>query len=302
MIRSRIVTAAVAVAAILGGGAAALASGNTPALTATSSGEVHACVSNTTHAIIQRTGRRCARGYTGLNWSITGPQGATGAAGAAGQQGPKGDTGATGPQGPAGPQGPQGPAGKSYQPVTVTATFNLTGRPDSGGNGNWATDDITRTVTITRHGQVASTDCGSSATICWFYTESVSDTGTFTTDAGAFTPNQGGSNAGHMISGVLTGNMTGGGDQEFYADQAAPTVPTVLSYTGTAPTDTTDWYKLFFPASANYGLTAASQAPWASWAWAYSTPATCETWVDGETDNSGQSATAGNIAGTNTCA
>lgn len=204
-----------------------------------------------------------------------------------------------------GPRGPQGPAGTSYQPVTANAIFNLTGRPDSGGNGNWASDNITRDVTVTRHGAVPASDCGSGATQCWFYTATVGDTGTFTTISGAYTPNQGGSAAGKTISGIVTGSLTGGGDQEFYADQAAPVTPTKTAYTGSAPTDTSDWYKLFFPSTANYGLAPATSAgqPWTSWSWSYDAPKTCETWTDSFADSDGQGTGAGqgNITGVNAC-
>lgn len=195
----------------------------------------------------------------------------------------------------------------------MTAVFTLTGRDDSGSGGNnWAKDTITRTVTVTRHGAAPASDCGSAATQCWFYTLAISDTGTFTTQSG-LTPNQstsctepppgGQPCAGLQISGTVTGNLSGGGDQEFYADQAAPTVPATLSYTGDNPTDTTDWYKLFFPTTANFGLTTTSGAPWTNWSWSYDAPATCETWTDAYNNGAGSGTYAkdGNIAGINHC-
>lgn len=257
-------------------------------------------------------GTTCPSGSFQVIWSITGPKGATGATGPAGA---KGATGATGPQGPAGPQGPPGTSAID----SVTATFNLTGR-DVSGNGTgtcaassstdcWAAGDITRTVTITRESAVASTDCGSSAVNCWFYTASLADTGTFTTVSGAQTPNQdctepsGSSCAGLDISGTVTGNLSGGGTMEFYANNDTPTVPSTTSYTGDAPTDTADWYKLFFPSGTNYGLTSNANAPWTSWSWSYDAPATCETWVDAYNngDGNGSYSADGNIAGQNQC-
>jgi hypothetical protein len=138
----------------------------------------------------------------------------------------------------------------------------------------------------------------------------VSDTGTFTTQPG-LTPNQGctepnsQSCSGLDISGTVVGSLTGGGDQEFYADQATPAVPKVLSYTGSAPIDTSHWYTLFFPPSTNFGFPAATSAgqPWTTWSWSYAASATCETWTDAYNNNSGSGTYAadGNIAGINQC-
>jgi hypothetical protein len=205
--------------------------------------------------------------------------------------------------------GPQGPPG---QPVTASAVFTLSGRDDSGSGGNnWATDNITRTVTVTRQASVPASNCGTSATQCWFYTMTVSDTGTFTTQPG-LTPNQGctepnggPSCSGLDISGTVVGTLSGGGDQEFYADQAGPVVPKTLSYTGDAPLGTGEWYKLFFPSSANFGFAPATSAgqPWTSWSWSYAAPATCETWTDAYNNGAGSGTFAadGNIAGINQC-
>jgi hypothetical protein len=298
---SRVAAAAVLSVAVLGGGAVALAASATSASPATFT----ACVSSG-HVVehLYSGPHSCASGQTRYTWNQTGP------------------AGATGPQGPRGPQGPQGPAGK-YEPVSVTAVFTLTGRDDSGngtgtcvdpavdGSSCWARDNITRTVTVTRHAEVPATDCGASATQCWFYTDTISDTGNFTTVTGAQTPNQectepnGTSCAGLVISGTVTGSLSGGGDQEFYADNPTPAAPATLSYSGDAPTDTSDWYKLFFPASTNFGLAPATSAgaPWTTWSWSYDAPATCETWTDAYNngDGDGTYAADGNIAGINEC-
>ena len=63
-----------------------------------------------------------------------------------------------------------------------------------------------------------ATNCGPSAVRCWFYTGSVSDTGTFTTDAGANSPN-----AGVAIHGVVTGTINGVDHFEFYSTDRTPT-------------------------------------------------------------------------------
>jgi hypothetical protein len=314
--RKSILTAVAAAALIATGGGYALASSSKPATPASiPPGTIHGCVilngTRTMEDVYSNPsqGTTCPSGSFQVIWSITGPKGATGPAG---PQGATGATGATGPQGPAGPPG-------TSAIESVTATFNLTGR-DVSGNGTgtcaassntdcWATGDITRTVTITRESAVASTDCSSSAVNCWFYTASIADTGTFTTVSGVQTPNQkctepsGSSCAGLDISGTVTGSLSGGGTMEFYADNGTPTVPSTTSYTGDAPTDTADWYKLFFPSGTDYGLTSNANAPWTSWSWSYDAPATCETWVDAYNNGDGNGAYSadGNIAGQNQC-
>ena len=93
-----------AVAAVLGGGALALAT-TAPAAKST---VIKACESNKTHDLSVQTRRTCGRGYTSVRWNQTGPQGP---AGKTGTTGPAGVAGPQGPQGVAGAQGPQGPAG-----------------------------------------------------------------------------------------------------------------------------------------------------------------------------------------------
>lgn len=218
-----------------------------------------------------------------------------------------------GPQGPAGPQGPQGPQGPAGTPaeVSVTATTNISGRDDSGNGGNWAVDTFTRSMTVTRRHAAPSTDCGNPATQCWFYTATLSDTGTFATDSGAQTPNQactepngGPSCAGLTVSGTVDGSLTGGGQVEFYADTGSPSAAGVpADVTGGGPVSTTNWYKLFFPGGTNFGLTGNGNAPWTAWSWTYSAPNTCEQWADAYNngDGNGTYAADGNIAGINGC-
>jgi hypothetical protein len=207
----------------------------------------------------------------------------------------------------AGPQGPQGPPGPAV--LTVTAVTTIANRDDQGNGGAWAKDTLTRTATVTRHTAVPSVDCGSGATQCWFFTATISDSGSFMTDSGAETPNQdctepnGVSCSGLTISGAVSGSFSGGGTQEFYADTQVPNaslVPTSVS--GDSPTAAT-WYQQFFPAGTTFELTSNPNAPWTAWSWTYSAPKTCETWTNAYNngDGNGTYAADGNIAGINQC-
>jgi hypothetical protein len=304
-LRTAIVAAASGAVVAASAAGALAAPGTAPQQSSAASNTVFACVSGA-RALYQRQGTACPKGYKGLSWSITGPAGPQGPAGTRGPAGAQGKTGPAGPQGPAGPAGPPGPA-----TLSVTAVTSLSNRPDSGNAGNWALDAITRTATVTRQGAAPSADCGSAATQCWFYTATISDAGSFTTISGADTPNQdctephgGPSCTGLVISGTVDGSLSGGGTMEFYADSGSPAasgVPT--SGTGSGPADTTDWYRLFFPAGTAFGITGNPNAPWTAWSWSYSAPDTCESWTDAYSngDGDGTYAADGNIAGINQC-
>src|ERR1022692_2780723 len=77
--------------------------------------------------------------------------------------------------------------------TTFTAVTTITGHPDGGAQGNnWANDSFTRTATIHRVNQVTVADCpGSGTGKCWFYTGTLSDSGTFATIAGQLAPRAG---------------------------------------------------------------------------------------------------------------
>lgn len=298
MISKRLLTLAAVPAIALASAGAALAGSSAPA-TPTSAANVitpiyTACVKGTTIVAFYKGSHGCALGQVRDTWNQTGPQG------------PQGIQGAQGIQGPPGPKGDTG----TFVPVSASASFTLSGRDDSGAGGNWAKDNITRLVTVTRHGAAPASDCGASATQCWFYTDVITDTGTFTTDAGALTPNQlcteptVGTCAGLHINGTVVGTLSGGGDQEFFADSPSPTVPSTLSYIGNNPIGTSEWYKLFFGGGTHFGLAAATSfgTPWTTWGWNYLAPATCETWKDTMPDaGNGTFLADGNIAGVNQC-
>jgi hypothetical protein len=112
-IRRIVITGAAALALVASGTAA----GATLAGPVGGDGTIHGCYDSGGNVKVIDASATCPKTYTSLNWSQTGPQGATGPQGPQGPQGPKGDTGATGPQGPQGPKGdtgatgPQGPKG-----------------------------------------------------------------------------------------------------------------------------------------------------------------------------------------------
>jgi hypothetical protein len=189
------------------------------------------------------------------------------------------------------------PAGAQAQdhPVTVTAVTVMTGRPDSGGNGNWAADDIERQLVIHQQGQPSGG--------IYTFTAKLSDTGEFVTDPGAFTPNQGGKNAGLKIAEVTDGDLKGGASYSFTASALpqASLVPAALS--GPGP-DTSTWYELAFPAGTTFGGTGIEDG----WSWTYTAPSCLsvvkgqikvvkQKWTDAASTDSGQSASAGNITG-----
>lgn len=241
-----------------------------------------------------------------------GSQGATGPSGPpglAGSPGPSGPPGSTGPSGPAGPQGPQGPAGPpgSDAILSVQAQTAVSNWPESSG---WANDGFTRSVTVTRQHAAPASDCGTTATQCWFYTETLGDSGSFTTVSGHASPN--GSST-DKITGTWTGTMSGGGKLEFYASSDTPD-PSLVPGTATGADrggneTTTNWYKLFFPDGTQFGLATGANAPFTTYDWDYAVTVTCgtsstlsENWNDGiNPGDDGQGASDGNIAGSTSC-
>jgi hypothetical protein len=94
------VRVAVLVVVVLGLTAGGIAYASIP----DASGVIHGCylTKNGSLRVIQSPGGACVSGETALNWSQTGPKGATGARGTAGTNGTNGATGPTGPMGPSG--------------------------------------------------------------------------------------------------------------------------------------------------------------------------------------------------------
>jgi hypothetical protein len=179
-----------------------------------------------------------------------------------------------------------GPVGPPSALFTVTANSSLVDRPDSGLHGDWATDKLMRTVSITRQHAAEAAKCGGTAAVCWFYTGSIGDTGSFKTINKASSPQ-----AGVDINGIVRGNVIGAAKIEFYASSDEPD-PTLVDATvnGSAhPTAT--WAKMFFKPG-----TVVTDSTMTDWGWTYdSLDNTCEVWVNAKAGNTGD------ITGINAC-
>lgn len=203
------------------------------------------------------------------------------------QQGPKGDTGAQGAKGDTGETGPQGPAGTNGSDaiLSVMAVSSLVDRPDSGLHGDWAKDNLTRTVSITRQKAAKSSNCGGGATKCWFYTGSIADNGSFATVAAGKSPQ-----AGVDIAGTVNGTVAGASQIEFYASSDAPDPALVDATVTGAAHPTSEWVKMFFVAG-----TVVTPTDLLDWSWTYNAPGTCEKWVNAKAGNTGD------VTGVNAC-
>ncbi len=184
--------------------------------------------------------------------------------------------------------------GTASAATSVSATTTFTAHPDSGNHGNWANDNFARVATVTLVGpDTTVTDCGSTATICYQYTGTISDGGGFAVIAGAKSPQ-----AGVTITGTPGGNFKGGSDVKFFASSATPSASGVpATVTGAGPVTATDWVELFFATGTTFG----TGPTLTDWSWAYSAPGSCENWVDAISNSSGSLPADGDITGVNHC-
>jgi hypothetical protein len=187
-------------------------------------------------------------------------------------------------------------------PVSVRAVTNLIGRPDSGGNGNWAADSLLRDMTITRTGGAPGH---------WTFTATLTDYGSFQAIAGAFTPNQGAPYTGDLIQGSPSGAVDGSAVFSFTASQLPSAafnagVPVFEDGAPSRPDQTTSlWFEQAFPPGTVFGGPGIGV-----WGWHYATPAclsytltrfglvpviTYQQWADTSADGAGQLPGDGNI-------
>lgn len=168
-------------------------------------------------------------------------------------------------------------------------TATLSDRPDSGGNGNWANDRITRRSMLVYLGD-ATTGVHS-------YQGSVADSGTFHALAGAYTPNQGGADAGAKLGDSLGGSISGLTGYQFTSTAFVSASP-AAAYSGSQPS-TSSYYQLFFAPGTTFGGAGIDSTGPVQWAWTYtSNKDNCgnvETWTDASYNSGGQVYDAGNI-------
>jgi hypothetical protein len=197
-------------------------------------------------------------------------------------------------------------------PVTSwTATTKIANDPDSAVGGSyWASDQVTRTVTINRGNQAATSDCvgAPAGTACYWYSGHVSDTSTFTTLSGAVDPDSGNT----PITGIVSGSISGSGDFSFYAsgtpdaslvapnlnDGCTPATTPVDCKTAAGNVPAKDgvgfWVEQFFPNGSFFGPDLQPSAGGAlrdDWSWTYTTTSSCvspvQTWVNAAAGNTG---------------
>lgn len=185
-------------------------------------------------------------------------------------------------------------------PLTAlfSVTTHITNNAGAGNGGNWATDGVTRTLTVSTDANGA--DCAASlpaGNVC--YSAHVVDHGFFHAIAGAGTPNQ--FIPGTTILHAVPGTLNGTADYAFYAPSgdvpSAANVLTALDDHGThlssGPDSTSGWYLQAFTSTGQGSVHGTGLLN--TWAWKYSTG--CETWVDSAANGQGNLANDGNITG-----
>jgi hypothetical protein len=210
-----------------------------------------------------------------------------------------------------------GAAGASAATNALTASTSVTNRDDSGIHGDvWATDNYTRTVTITGHGVVAATHCPgiTAGKSCRYMTGTVQDKGTYTTVPGGTVPGNGSLNGGPApaIGAQVTGPLTGHFSYQFYTDApitsaSASNVPATADGNPPSSPSTGKWVELFYPAGVNFwdtsGSTGGSEYLGTTGAWTYTAPLGSDTqcpnvsgrWIDASYNGWGTDQVAGNI-------
>lgn len=181
-------------------------------------------------------------------------------------------------------------AGNGLKPSANTTT-TLDKRTDSGNNGDWAMDTLSRVSTVVVDHAVAASTCGATATHCYFVTGTVADSGSFTTLDNAKSPQ-----AGTAINGTVTGTIVGGSSFEFYASSNDVLANRVDPVQSGAAHSTGTWLHQFFPAGTQF---ASDNEP--QWSWTYTASSTCETWTDAYNNSDGSLAKDGDIVGVNHC-
>ena len=154
---------------------------------------------------------------------------------------------------------------------TVTATTSVTDHPDSGIGGTWADDNFTRVATVRRlPGTIPLADCpGSGTGFCYPWSGTLTDTGHFTTVAGAESPR-----TTATLDQSLTGTFNGGSKTiQFYSSWKTASAALVAKHVDGPVSDretSTDWVEQFFGAAATFGSAASpGDVDLGAWSWKY---------------------------------
>ena len=204
------------------------------------------------------------------------------------------------------------PVATTAATTTFTVVTTLTGYPVAGFQGNnWANEAFSRTATVHRVGEVSVTNCpGSGTGKCWFYTGSLSDSGTFTTIAEQLAPRTG------TLDLAVAGPFSGGTTTiDFWSSWENPNkadVPkTVPGGSLTSRETTANWVEQFFGAGAVFNSTANPGGPdlgKTSWKYTlnFGSNAQCPNdayqWVDSSSNDHGGEIGDGNILTPNSSA
>ena len=191
---------------------------------------------------------------------------------------------------------------------TITAVTQLTNRPDSGGNGNWAYDTFHRQLVLSYLGK--SRDSAHAAAP-YMYSAVVNDRGSFKDIPGAFTPNQGAPYTGKILKPTqVKGTMTGDGKYAlFYASNKASKryVPSRIPSRDNPAYPSVTWPELAFPAGTVFSQNMATGADETSFAYYYAysfkthhgkaVRMHTQKWADTAWNGDGQNKHDGNILG-----
>lgn len=185
-------------------------------------------------------------------------------------------------------------------PSSATAVTSISNRPDSGHGGVWAYDTVKRTATVTLQSPQPATSTFPAGVPLTdqVYTETISDSGAFTTIPGALTPNQ--STAALKVAHAVDGTLTGSYTLTVYA-------PSADTLTGTVPAAEDDQFSTLtagFVSTGNWAnqffATPTDKIVGGAYNWTYTTGCN-ESWVDSSGNGDGNLPADGNITG-KTCA
>lgn len=151
-----------------------------------------------------------------------------------------------------------------------SGTTQITGAPDGGQHGDWASDNFSRYTTVTPNAD------GS-------YDVTINDNGSFTTLAGASSPRDGVTLPDTPVTGDLKGQMT------FKVISEVKPNAELLPKSVNGKPNTSDWPRRLFPPDTDVTITSTG------YTWLYSTK--CESWKDSSDNNDGSDASAGDITG-----